>query len=100
MKILLITILLAIFAYLQEASEYSSEVTNLVHCSTTKGGITLEIYREWSPLGADRFIELVRDGFFQDIAFFRCVDGFLTQCMYHDNYFTLSSFISFFSRNQ
>lgn len=55
-------------------------VTNKVHCRTTKGDINLDIYRDWSPLGADRFIELVEDGFFQDIAFFRCVKRFLTQC--------------------
>lgn len=55
-------------------------VTNNVHCHTSKGDILIEIYRDWSPLGADRFIELVRDGFFEDIAFFRCVKKFLTQC--------------------
>ena len=50
-----------------------------VQCSTTKGPLTIEIYREWSPLGADRFLELVKDNFFTDIAFFRCVKRFLTQ---------------------
>ena len=54
-------------------------VTSRVSCATTKGDILLEIYRDWAPLGADRFLELVRDGFFSDIAFFRCVKGFLTQ---------------------
>ena len=54
-------------------------VTARVHCETTKGPLDLEIYREWAPRGADRFLELVRDGFYTDIAFFRCVEGFLTQ---------------------
>lgn len=54
-------------------------VTNSVECKTTKGDIKIDIYRDWSPLGADRFIELVQDGFYQDISFFRCVEGFLTQ---------------------
>ena len=58
----------------------NDEITNKVHCTTTKGELTIEIYRDWSPLGADRFIELVEDGFFNEIAFFRCVGGFLTQC--------------------
>ena len=62
------------------ASRATDVVTNSVRCSTTKGDISIDIYRDWAPLGADRFIELVRDGFFQEIGFFRCVKGFLTQC--------------------
>lgn len=50
-----------------------------VKCMTTKGPLVIEVYRDWAPLGADRFLELVKDGFFTDIAFFRCVRGFLTQ---------------------
>ena len=42
-------------------------VTNYVRCSTTKGDIVLEIYRDWSPRGADRFLDLVNDGFFTGI---------------------------------
>ena len=52
---------------------------SLISCETTKGDIELEIYHEWAPAGANRFIELVKDGFYQDIALFRCVPGFLTQ---------------------
>lgn len=50
-----------------------------VACTTTKGPLLIEIYRDWAPLGADRFLDLVRDEFFTDIAFFRCVKRFLTQ---------------------
>ncbi len=50
-----------------------------VTCTTTKGPLLIEIYRDWAPLGADRFLDLVRDDFFTDIAFFRCVKRFLTQ---------------------
>ena len=39
----------------------------------------LDIYRDWSPLGADRFMELIRDNFYTNIALFRCVEHFLTQ---------------------
>ena len=53
--------------------------TAKVLCGTTKGDLTIDVHREWSPLGADRFITLVKDGFFTNIAFFRCVDEFLTQ---------------------
>jgi len=54
-------------------------VTAKVHCSTTKGSIDLELYRDWAPLGADHFIDLVKRGFFHDIAMYRCVKDFLTQ---------------------
>ncbi len=56
-----------------------AEIAPSVQCFTTKGSFELEIYKHWSPLGAERFLELVRNGFFTDIAFFRCVDAFLTQ---------------------
>jgi peptidyl-prolyl cis-trans isomerase A (cyclophilin A) len=51
----------------------------IVECSTSKGPLKIEIYREWSPLGADRFLELVKDQFFTNIGLFRCVHNFLVQ---------------------
>lgn len=71
--------LCSILFLLSVNSEEDAIVTNLIQCETTKGDIKIEIYRDWAPLGADRFVELVRDGFFQDIALFRCVKRFLTQ---------------------
>jgi peptidyl-prolyl cis-trans isomerase A (cyclophilin A) len=56
-----------------------------VQCDTTKGPFLLEIYRDWSPLGADHFLELVQDDFYSNIAFFRCVRRFLTQFGISDN---------------
>lgn len=38
---------------------------------TTQGDIVLEIHRDWAPLGADRFYNLVVNEFFSDVAFFR-----------------------------
>ena len=67
------------------ASVDDPTVTNLVTCKTTKGPLKIEIYREWSPLGADQFMKLIRDGFYKDIALFRCVDKFLTQFGISDN---------------
>ena len=40
---------------------------------TTKGDVVLAIKRDWAPLGADRFYNLVKNGFYTDIAFFRVV---------------------------
>ncbi|MBI4801281.1 MAG: peptidylprolyl isomerase [Elusimicrobia bacterium] len=50
---------------------------------TTKGDFTLEITRAWAPLGADRFYNLVKNGYFTDIAFFRVISGFMVQFGIH-----------------
>src|ERR1044071_5469300 len=50
---------------------------------TTKGKFTVEVTRANSPNGADRFYNLVRSGFFQDIAFFRVIPGFMGQFGIH-----------------
>ena len=51
----------------------------VVSCETTKGPIKIEVHRDWAPIGAERFLALVEDNFYTDIALYRCVDGFLTQ---------------------
>lgn len=50
-----------------------------VKFETTKGPVIIELNRGWSPRGVDRFYNLVRVGFFEDIAFFRVLDGFVAQ---------------------
>jgi cyclophilin family peptidyl-prolyl cis-trans isomerase len=50
---------------------------------TTKGKFTVEVTRSLSPNGADRFYNLVRSGFFKDIAFFRVIPGFMCQFGIH-----------------
>jgi len=47
--------------------------------TTTKGDFTVEVHRDWAPLGADRFYNLVKNGFFTNSAFFRVVPGFIVQ---------------------
>ena len=46
---------------------------------TTKGKFTIEVTRSQAPNGADRFYNLVKSGYFTDIAFFRVVPGFMCQ---------------------
>ena len=50
---------------------------------TTKGSFEITVNRDWSPLGADRFYNLVKIGYFNDVAFFRAVDGFMVQFGIH-----------------
>lgn len=54
-----------------------------VKFTTTKGDFTMSVTRAWSPLGADRFYNLVKNGFFTDVAFFRVIDGFMVQFGIH-----------------
>lgn len=46
---------------------------------TTKGDMLVDIDRSWAPKGADRFYNLVKIGYFQDVAFFRVIEGFMAQ---------------------
>ncbi len=50
-----------------------------VEFTTTKGDIIAEVHRDWAPLGADRFYNLVKNGFFNNAAFFRVVPNFVVQ---------------------
>ena len=68
------------------AGEETSEVPSgqalgqyTVELDTTKGAIVIDVHREWAPKGADRFYELVKNGYFTDVAFFRVISGFMAQ---------------------
>jgi len=50
-----------------------------VRFETTKGPIVIEVTRAWAPLGADRFFNLVNIGFYDNVYFFRAIDGFMIQ---------------------
>lgn len=44
-----------------------------VKFETTAGNFVIEVHRDWSPHGADRFYELVGAGYYNDSRFFRVV---------------------------
>ncbi|MCH9688053.1 MAG: peptidylprolyl isomerase [Deltaproteobacteria bacterium] len=50
---------------------------------TTKGDVVIEVHRAWAPKGADRFYNMVKRGFFDDVAFFRAIEGFMVQFGMH-----------------
>ena len=39
----------------------------------------IEVHRDWAPNEADRFYNLVKNGFYDDCRFFRVVPGFMVQ---------------------
>jgi peptidyl-prolyl cis-trans isomerase A (cyclophilin A) len=50
-----------------------------VRFDTSKGVFVIEVHRDWSPNGADRFFNLVSNGYYDDVRFFRVVSGFMAQ---------------------
>lgn len=50
-----------------------------VKFETTRGDFVVRVTRAWAPIGADRFYNLVKHGYFTDAAFFRVVPGFIVQ---------------------
>jgi peptidyl-prolyl cis-trans isomerase A (cyclophilin A) len=46
-----------------------------VRMETTKGEMVIEVHRNWSPHGADRFYNLVRAGYYDDSRFYRVIQG-------------------------
>jgi len=45
----------------------------------SNGTFVVECHRDWAPLGAARFEQLVKEGFFNEGRFFRVVPGFVVQ---------------------
>ena len=53
--------------------------TYKVKFDTSVGVFVLQVNRDWAPLGADRFYNLVKNGFYDDARFFRAIPGFMVQ---------------------
>ncbi len=47
--------------------------------TTTQGDFVVQVTRAWAPLGADRFYNLVRAGYYNGAPFFRVIPGFMAQ---------------------
>ena len=50
---------------------------------TSSGVFVVEVRRAWAPHGADRFYNLVKNGFFDEARFFRVISGFMVQFGIH-----------------
>lgn len=50
-----------------------------VRMETSEGVVVIQVHRAWAPLGADRFYNLVKNGFYDDTRIYRVLDGFMAQ---------------------
>ena len=50
-----------------------------VRLETSAGPVVIQVTRDWAPIGADRFYNLVRNGFYDEQRFFRVVPNFVVQ---------------------
>lgn len=53
--------------------------TYKVDFDTSAGMFTVEVHRDWAPNGADRFYNLVKNGYYDNVRFFRVISGFMVQ---------------------
>jgi peptidyl-prolyl cis-trans isomerase A (cyclophilin A) len=80
-----------LFAFVFAASAFAQNLGNpaalnaqapaiyKVKFDTSKGTFVVEVHRDWAPNGADRFYNLVRNGFYDNDRFFRVISGFMVQ---------------------
>ena len=63
------------------ASAVPEKIPDVFHVKldTSKGMVDIEVHRDWAPLGADHFYQLVKSGFYDGARFFRVVRGFVVQ---------------------
>jgi peptidyl-prolyl cis-trans isomerase A (cyclophilin A) len=52
---------------------------------TSRGEFVIAVHRSWAPLAADRFYNLVKNGFYDGCVFFRVLPGFVVQWGLHPN---------------
>jgi peptidyl-prolyl cis-trans isomerase A (cyclophilin A) len=85
-KLWIVALLVAIpAAYAQTALKNPSALKERapavykVKFDTTAGVFEVEVHTDWAPIGADRFYNLVKNGYYDGCRFFRVVPGFVVQ---------------------
>jgi peptidyl-prolyl cis-trans isomerase A (cyclophilin A) len=63
----------------EPAAKPADANTFKVKFTTTKGVFIVEVHRDWAPIGAERFEQLVKDGYYDNSGFFRVVPNFVIQ---------------------
>lgn len=54
-----------------------------VRLQTTQGDVVIQVHRSWAPMGADRFYNLVKAGYYEGVPFHRVVEGFVAEFGIH-----------------
>lgn len=57
----------------------TAPATYKVAFDTSAGAFVVEVHRIWAPNGADRFYNLVKNGFYDNCRFFRVIPNFMVQ---------------------
>ncbi|MDH3207379.1 MAG: peptidylprolyl isomerase [Gemmatimonadota bacterium] len=67
------------------APEFNERAPDMyrAHFETSEGDFVVEVHRDWAPNGADRFYNLVANGYYDDVRFFRVISGFMAQFGMH-----------------
>lgn len=65
------------------ALKEQAPATYKVRFDTSVGVFVIQVTRAWAPLGADRFYNLVQNGFYDEARFFRAIPGFMVQFGIH-----------------
>ncbi len=64
---------------LEETGDEPQKGTFTVKVESSAGDYTIEVHRDWAPVGAERFYQLVKAGFYDECRYFRVVPGFMVQ---------------------
>lgn len=65
------------------ALKETAPATFNVNFDTSAGSFVVTVHRDWAPHGADRFYNLVKNGFYNEARFFRAVPNFMVQFGIH-----------------
>jgi peptidyl-prolyl cis-trans isomerase A (cyclophilin A) len=68
-------------AKLRTPAQLNEKAPDVYHAKfdTSKGEFVVEVRRDLAPLGADRFYNLVKNGYYDDCRFFRVLTNFMAQ---------------------
>jgi peptidyl-prolyl cis-trans isomerase A (cyclophilin A) len=75
---IVVALVCAATAFAQAPNE-QAPASYKVKFDTSKGPFVVQVTRAWAPQGADRFYNLVKSGFYDNVRFFRVISGFMVQ---------------------